>query len=196
MTLDDYCSQLGSTSPTPGGGSAAGLTLSLGAASAEKAARFSLKETHSQFIDIFAGIRADGLKLSEEDMLRFVEWNNARKLPKDTEEQKTFRKNECDKAAAECARVPLKTAEFALKLLETVDKFLPTCNKFLVSDAACAASFASAAFEASIFNIMVNLPYIGETNFSGELKQFMNDKVSYFSELKDSILRECEKMLK
>ena len=51
--IKDFCQKLGSISPTPGGGAAAGICLSMGAACAEKAARFSLEDTDQNFIEAF-----------------------------------------------------------------------------------------------------------------------------------------------
>lgn len=194
--INSFCENLGSTAPTPGGGAAAGITLSLGAACAEKAARFSLKDdSNDDFINRFAEIREHGHQLCADDQKYFLEWQNARKLPKETEEEKKIRKEQVDKYAAECARVPLKLGRQAIYLIKTIEEFLPTCNKWLISDAAVGAGHAAAAFESSIFNIMINLPYVKDETFSSELKAFMNDHIEMFNTIKEKIYKKTEEVL-
>lgn len=191
-----FCEELGSTAPTPGGGAAAGITLSLGAAAAEKAARFSLKEdSNEDFVNKFAEIREHGHQLCEDDQKYFIEWQKARKLPKESDEEKKIRKEQVDKYAAECARVPLKLGRQAIYLIKTIEEFLPSCNKWLISDAAVGASHAAAAFESSLFNIMINLPYVKDETFASELKAFMNDHVEMFNTTKEKILKKTEEVL-
>lgn len=195
MNLNEFTEKLGSTTPTPGGGAAAGLSLSLGAACAEKAARFSLSDEILHILEKLVEIRLWGDKLCEADQIAFIEWQKTKKLPKETEDEKKIRKEAIDNAALECAKIPLLTAEYAVKLLYTIDEFLPYCNKFLISDAACGVSFASAAFESSVFNIMINMPYVKNEIFKNQLETFLSGNQPHFDVIKGRILAECYKKL-
>lgn len=196
MTINAFASQLGSTNAIPGGGAAGGVTLALGAACAEKAARFSFKSEEHELINIFAHLREKGLELAENDQKFFMQWQTAKKLPKEKEEEKRARQLAINKAALECARVPLELAQAAQELLIAVEDFLPHCHAFLMSDAACAASFARAAFETGIYNIHINLPYIKDENFRLELQNTITTMPDSFNNHASQIIDACMKKLK
>ena len=82
-----FCEKLGSVSPAPGGGAAAGLALSMASACVEKAARFSKGEEPKKILDELVRIREKGHILSDEDQTAFLKWQDARKLPKQTDEK-------------------------------------------------------------------------------------------------------------
>lgn len=195
MTLTEFTEKLGSTNPTPGGGAAAGLTLAVGAACAEKAVRFSLSDDTEKILEQLIFLREEGHKLSQRDQDAFLNWQLMKKLPKETDEEKAVRKEKINMAAHECAMVPFLTAEYSVKLLYTVDEFLPFCNKFLISDAACGVSFAAAAFETSVFNILINLPYIKNEIFKNQLETFISGNTEHFDIVKERVLAECRKLL-
>lgn len=191
----EFLNRLGSTSPAPGGGAAAGITLSLGAACAEKAVRFSVGDDLDRFLDVFCGIRDKGLKYTHEDQEAFVNWQNARKLPNSTDEEKVKRKELVLKYSSKCAEVPMLIGIDAIQTSNAISDFLPLCNKWLVSDLAVGLAHIGAAFESSVFNIMVNLPYIKNEILINQLKTFMNDQVDSFYHHKEMTLRKCKELL-
>jgi methenyltetrahydrofolate cyclohydrolase len=193
--IQTYCEKLGSTSPAPGGGSACGLILSMGASAAEKAMRFSFEEQDNDFTRKVVLIRLNGLKLSDEDQIQFENWANARKLQKDTDEQKKYRNEKVNYYASECAKVPYNIGKNAVDLLNVIEMFLPKCSKWLISDAAVGASFALASLESSIFNIKINLPYVKDEDLKNELKTFVEENMQPSIDLKNKILIFCDKLL-
>ncbi len=196
MDIGDFCKNLGSTNPTPGGGAAAGYALSFGAACAEKAARFSIHGTIERYIEIFSGIREVGLGLAADDQRYFQEWQDSRKLPKVTEEQRVERAAAIDRAVKMCALTPYAMCREAIRLVDTVEEFLPLCNSMLVSDAAVGVSMAAASFESSVFNIIINLPYLKDLTVKDELESFINNSVESFETRKDMILTRCTEIIK
>ncbi|HBD93824.1 MAG: hypothetical protein A2015_11405 [Spirochaetes bacterium GWF1_31_7] len=195
MKLNEFTEKLGSTSPTPGGGAASGLTLALAAACAEKAVRFSISDISEKICEQLIFLREEGNKLCIDDQNAFSHWQEMKKLPKVTETEKAHRTQQINNAAEQCAKVPLLTAEYSMKLLYTIDEFLPYCNKFLISDAACGVSLAAASFETSIFNIIINLPYIKNDIFKSQLETFITTNPDHFDVIKERILTECRKLL-
>ena len=181
-----FIESLGSIAPAPGGGAAAGYSLSMGAACVEKAARFSLTDNLEYFLEKFIEVRENGILLAQEDQEKFNQWQKARKKKN---------KEDIDKKAVECTKVPFKVANYALSLLSTIDEFLPNCNKWLISDASAGAAHASAAFDTSVFNILINIPSIKDEHFSNELKLFLNDNVESFNQTRDVIYKKCEEII-
>jgi len=191
--IDEYCDKLGSVSPTPGGGSAAGIVLSLAASCVEKAMRFSFDDEQNSFLKEISKIKELGLKLSDFDQTTFQNWSEARKLPKETEAQKKERTQKVNITAIECTKVPYEIAKISIKLLNLIAEFLPNCNKWLISDAGVGASMGLSAFESSILNIKINLTYIKNEDFKNELSDFIKNNEIYG--VKNRILTDIDKIL-
>ena len=168
----------------------------MGAACAEKAARFSLEDTDQNFIEAFVEIRDAGLKLSNEDQNAFLNWQKSKKLPKNSEKEKKIRLEKINFYTAECAKIPLTICINSLKLTEIIQDFLPYCNKWLISDASIGASLSKAAFESSIFNIKINIPYIKDQNLLEEIDNFIHNKINYFNKTTEYIFIKCKNLLK
>ena len=198
IDIIDFCEKLGSTSPTPGGGAAAALVLSLAAGCAEKAARFSIQETeeHKKFVEIFSEIRNIGIQLSKEDQAAFSGWQEARKLPKNNDDEKKIRTDKVNFYVAECARVPFEICKNALKLTNTILDFTPNCNKHLISDAGVGAFLSDAAFEAGKVNIEINKPYLKDQKFLDLIISFFEKEYKIFKNSNHTIAEICKKVLK
>jgi methenyltetrahydrofolate cyclohydrolase len=186
--INDFCEKLGSTSPTPGGGAAAGITLSMGAACAEKALRFSIKENTEKLALPFAEIRDMGLKLSQDDQSAFSKWQEAKKLPKSTEEEIKNRNEKINQYTKECILVPYNICKYSIKLADIVRDFIPKCSKWLLSDAQIGIIFAKAAFDAGVLNIDINIPYLKDQNLLTEIVDFKNENSNYINNLIKNIL--------
>lgn len=195
MEFTEFIEQLGSTSPAPGGGAAAGISISLGAACAEKAIRFSKGENLADSLETFVKARITGQKLCEEDQFYFLEWQKTRKLPKNTEEEKENRIKQFNKAAIACTAIPYRIGKLAIILLDEIEKVLFKCSPFLISDLACSIIFVKSAFESSCFNIRINLPYIKEYTFEKELNSFLTIEYENFVSLEKKLLSLCEKII-
>ena len=194
MKLEDFSQQLGSDQPAPGGGAAAGYILSLAAAAAQKAMVFSKPENYEKIHDFLEMVRKDGLYLCSEDQRTFLEWQNARKLPKDTDEQKAIRTAEVNRTAAECASVPVTIGIAAKALLIKLQNLLPVCKKFLISDISCAVSFALAALQAARVNVEINLPYVKDEKVLENIIDFLQD----FDEVTvraNKLIEDCRKAI-
>ncbi|HOF00281.1 MAG TPA: cyclodeaminase/cyclohydrolase family protein [Spirochaetota bacterium] len=194
--ISEYCKNLGSTEPTPGGGSAAGVVLSLSASCAEKAARFSIHDHLEKYIESFVEIREAGLKLSDEDEAAFLGWKKARELPKSTDKEKKDRIDLINLYVEQCVLVPFTIAEKALYLSEVILDFVPFCNKWLISDLQISASFAQAAFDSAIYNITINLPYLKDEKLLKKSKGFINTNKKYLPKLYKNIIKSCQLRLK
>lgn len=194
MTLEDFSKQLGSDQPTPGGGAAAGYILSLAAAAAQKAMVFSKPENYDDIQRFLETVRTDSLFLYERDQQTFLEWQNARKLPKDTEEQKAFRTAEVDRTAAVCASIPVTTGIVAKALIIHLKNLLPVCKKFLISDLACAASFALAALQAARVNVEINMPYVKDEKVLENIGDFF-DGYDDSIKLANKLIEDCRKAI-
>jgi len=196
--INEFCEKLGSTSPTPGGGAAAALTLALAAGCAEKAARFSIQESekHGKTVKIFAEIRGIGIQLSNNDQTAFSGWQEARRLPKNGDAEKKIRAEKINFYVAECVRVPFEICKNALRLTKAILDFAPNCNRHLISDAGIGAFLSDSAFEAGRINIEINKPHLKDNKLLDEINLFFSREYENFKSSNQEIASLCGKILK
>jgi formiminotetrahydrofolate cyclodeaminase len=165
MSLREFQAALASSSPTPGGGTAAAIALGQASALACMVADLTLgKEKwekgwaaaeNIQTITIPMMTRA-GI-LAEEDSDAFDDVMNAFKLPKETDSEKNHRKDAIRSGTLQAAKVPFETAEVALDLLEHLHGLALHGNANAVTDVGVAGLLASAAAKGALFNVEINL---------------------------------------
>jgi len=117
MTVKSFVEELASDSPAPGGGSVAALCGALGGALATMVARLTVgKEKYKESWDVMEKVISDGLALNkkflelmEEDTESFNQFMAARKMPKDTDQEKAARAQAIAEASKRTAMVPLAT---------------------------------------------------------------------------------------
>ena len=135
---------LASDAPTPGGGTAAAVAGAMGAALAEMVAALTLsKEKYAASHDAMrpiargrsAGARTSSSRLAREDSEAYDDVVAARRLPKDTDEQKAARRaaNRASPTAAR-PRCPMRTARAAVRLLAALPELVEKGNPNAVSD--------------------------------------------------------------
>ena len=167
-TLDDYLTQLASSAPTPGGGSAACLVAGLGAALVAMVARICIEgKAYAPWRDWFAERieSADRLRAALDDARQrdeeaYAAVVAAMALPKATPEQARERTERLQVALAHAASEPLRAAELALRTLEEARLLLEHPNPHLLSDVGCAGEFAAAGLAAAAYNVRVNHHYL------------------------------------
>jgi len=166
-----YVDRLASGEPTPGGGSAAGLTGALGAALLCMSARFTVgREKYAAFHDAAQGVleeaetlRARLLQLMEDDAEAYAGYRAAAALPKATDAQQAARTAALQAATRASAQVPLQIARHSVRLLELAAVLAANCNPYLVSDVVVATHQALAAFRSAVINVRMNLGALDDT---------------------------------
>lgn len=164
-TVQDYLDQLASGEPTPGGGSAAGLSGAMGAALLCMSARFTIgREKYAAFQEAATAVleEAEQLRtelqgLTEADAVAYGQYRAAVALPKATEEEKAVRHQALQAATTASAQVPLRICRVCFRLLELAGVLAGNCNPYLVSDVVVATHLALAGFRSAIINVRMNL---------------------------------------
>lgn len=172
-TVKEFIGELASDAPAPGGGSVAALCGALGAGLSAMVARLTIgREKYKDCWESMQEVLTKGdeltarlLELMEKDTEVFNQYMAARKLPKDTEEQKAVRKLAVDAAALKTAQVPLRTMELCLDMARIAATAAACGNPNAVTDAATAAMLARAAAAAAMYNVLINLPGIADQAF-------------------------------
>jgi glutamate formiminotransferase/formiminotetrahydrofolate cyclodeaminase len=163
QSLRQFADLLSSTSPTPGGGSAAAYAGALGAALAAMVGRIALARGDHQpnglneLVEEAENLRTHFLRLVEDDSAAFDRVAEALKMPKENEDQKTARSDALQAGLLAASRAPLDTAKAGRRLLELCDRLLQHAPPVVVSDAGVGALLAETAIRGAALNVMINL---------------------------------------
>ncbi len=170
LSLRDFAAALASDSPAPGGGSASAATGAAGAALLAMAVRLTLGK--EKYRDAWAELEplASALDAARERLLGLVDEDTrafdaivgARRLPKESPEQKAARAKAIDDATVLATTVPNQTAFFAGEALARAPLVLEKGNPSCASDAFVGALLLGAAVDGALANVRINLPGVGD----------------------------------
>jgi formiminotetrahydrofolate cyclodeaminase len=196
LPLDEFLAALASEEPAPGGGTAAAVTGAMGAALVEMVAALTLGK--EKFADAHAAVRPiaeaastarrEMLDLAREDSQAFQAVVAARRLPKETDEEKAARSKAVALTNRVATEVPMRTARAAARLLAALPELVAKGNPSAASDAGTAALLLEASAEGALLNVGINLPGIKDTGF---VEQMQRES----AELQSDVQRERSKVL-
>ena len=165
MSVREFQAALASSSPTPGGGTAAAVSLGQAAALAVMVCDLTLgKEKweggwptaeHVQALAI-PMLNKAGV-LASEDSDAFDAVMDSFGLPKSTDDEKETRRTAIRSAMMTAASVPFETATLAMNLLQGLPELARLGNANAVTDVGVAGLLASAAAKGAVFNVEINL---------------------------------------
>ena len=179
MTVRDFQTALASSSPTPGGGTAAAISLGQASALTIMVCDLTIgKDKWSNGWPIAEKAMLSAVKimtrageLADEDSDAFDDVMASFRLPKATEEEKLSRREAIRNATLLATEKPFETAKFALELLELLPELAAKGNANAVSDVGVAGLLASAACKGALFNVDINLPGLPEDMAQGIRKE-------------------------
>lgn len=165
MTLRDFQAALASSSPTPGGGTAAAVSLGQAASLTIMVCDLTLGKDRwregwssaeaAQTVAIPILHKAGQLAVDDSDAFDAV--MDAYGLPKETDEQKQARRAAIRKATVVAAEVPYRTAQLSMDLMHVLEALATSGNANAVTDVGVAGLLASAAGKGALFNVEINL---------------------------------------
>jgi formiminotetrahydrofolate cyclodeaminase len=199
-SVDQFLTELASSSPAPGGGSVAALAGSVGAALVAMVCRLTVDkpkyaDVSEQLHSVLA--EADDLRrrfadLVERDTEAFNAVMDAFKLPKETEDQKRERSAAIQRATRGATEVPLEVHTLSARLLELAWETAQKGNVNSVSDAGVAADMARACAHGAYLNVLINLGSLKDEGFVADVRKQLATTYSKISELYDSITKTVE----
>jgi methenyltetrahydrofolate cyclohydrolase len=155
---------LGSASPTPGGGAAAGVAAATGAALISMVGHLTIgkkgfEDLDERMQDLVK--RADAereafLALADEDARAFESVMAAFRLPKESDDETATRTLAIQEAYEGAAAVPLELAERSVELMELAEDATALGNPHAASDGYSAGALLFAAALAALANVRVN----------------------------------------
>ena len=177
MTLRDFQSALASSSPTPGGGTAAAVALGQAASLTVMVCDLTLGNEKwsdgwavaeaAQTVAIPLLNKAGELAQADSDAFDVV--MDSFKMAKSTDTEKTERRDAIRKATLVAAEIPYETARAALALMKHLPELAKRGNGNAVSDVGVAGLLASAAAKGAVFNVEINLGSLPE-EMGGEIR--------------------------
>lgn len=158
--VDSFLNDLGSESPSPGGGSAAALTAALGTALAEMVARLDARRLgrSESSVKRIAQLKRCRLALQSlvlRDARTFRRCSKAFKSDKHSVRYQT--------ALWQCAQSPFEICEYCVRALSLAEAEIPRVGRWLSSDLAEAGVLLESAFAAARLNVGTNLRGLTDT---------------------------------
>jgi len=160
-TLRAFSDDLSSSAAVPGGGSAAAYAGAMGAGLAAMVGRIAERkgptEATTALIAEADNLRADFVRLVDDDSAAYARVAEAMKLPKASDDEKRARAERLQAALLAASRVPLEVAKTSRRLLDLCERTLPTAASATVSDVGVGALLAETALRGAALNVMINL---------------------------------------
>lgn len=191
LTLAEFVDRLASPEPIPGGGSAAAVAASLGAALVTMVASLSIgREKYMAHADNLQASASAGrrlthrlLELAEEDALVYGHYAATLKLPRDTAAQRDARATELAGAARRASEVPLEMVRACLEIAATAERLAGRSNINAASDLSVASLLADAAARAAGANVLVNLAAIHDAEWSGDATRIVMELLNAIEDI-------------
>jgi glutamate formiminotransferase/formiminotetrahydrofolate cyclodeaminase len=160
-TLRAFSDDLASSAAVPGGGSAAAYAGAMGAALAAMVGRIAeRKDTSEATTTLIAeadNLRADFIRLVDDDSAAYARVAEAMKLPKANDDEKRVRTERLQTALLAASRVPLEIAKTSRRLLDLCERTVERAASATVSDIGVGAFLAETALRGAALNVMINL---------------------------------------
>ncbi|MFO7897395.1 MAG: glutamate formimidoyltransferase [Candidatus Cloacimonadales bacterium] len=179
MTLTEFCDELSTDSPAPGGGSVAALSAAMsGALTAMVANLTDGKKGYEavwaeakELAEAAQEVKENALNAIDADTQAFYEMMDAMRLPKKSDEEKALRSEAIQNATKNAILIPLQTLEIAQDAVSLSEKISKIGNSNALSDAAVGAINANAAAKAAYLNIKINMAAIEDKAWITEIMQ-------------------------
>lgn len=165
IKLKDYLEKLKSNAPAPGGGTASALAGAQGAALIIMVTELTIgREKYSHLEELCKSAKAEAQELYEKmvevidtDTEAYNMVSEAYKLPKNTDEEKAFRRKAISLAIRKATLIPLGLMESALAGLRLAIALKDKSNPNTTSDLGVAALNLFAALEGACLNVLINV---------------------------------------
>ncbi len=172
-TINEFLTKLGSSSATPGGGSASALTGAIGVSLGKMVAELTVgKEKYKNHEDLnktaikkLNHFNSELLNLANADIDGYNKVMDAYRLPKMTEQEVKNRNIEIQESLKNCTIIPSEVMVVALNALEIVINLLGKSNQNAHSDLLVAISNLNTAITGAKFSVETNLKNIDDSLF-------------------------------
>ena len=178
MKVNDFVDEVSRESHAPGGGSIAAFAGALGAALSSMVSNLTANNRGSEEVDTILNKVAEEaqeiknilLGAIDADTNAFNAYMEARWLPSKTAEEKKIKHEAEQNGLKEAVFVPLKTAQLSLKSIRIAEIVIKHGNPNSITDVGVGAQIAFTGVKGGIYNVLINLKDIDDTDFVDEMK--------------------------
>src|SRR5947209_16954088 len=179
MRLREFCNEILSDSPAPGGGSVAALMGALGVSLGGMVANLSAgKRGWDDKLKYFSdwAVKAQQLKdellfLADEDTAAFNKVMDAFALPKESAEEKAARSATIQAANKYAAEIPLHVMETAFKSYQILAEMAEQGNPASVSDVGVGLLAVRACIDGAALNVRINLAALKDEKLKSDVSE-------------------------
>ena len=180
LTIEEYNKILASDAPTPGGGSALSQVGAVACSLVEMSINVTLSkltdndtvEYLNRQLDVALRAKKAFYKLSNDDAAAFQKIIDTLRLPKTTEEEKTQRTRELQKAYHKAAIVPLDVMNICREIVKLCKvRVMPYLNKYVSSDCVIAVDLCKTVAKNSLLNVHANTQLITDPTLKATLEK-------------------------
>lgn len=179
LTVRGFADLLGSDAPAPGGGSAAALAGTLGAALTAMVGSLTVgRKKYAEFdglaretLEKARDLEHRFLDVMERDTEAFNAVSAVFAMPKGTDQEKEARAAAMQEALQGCTKTPFEMMELSLEALRLTDGLVDRSNASAASDLGCAALSLKAAIQGAWLNVLINIGGIQDQAFADEYRQ-------------------------
>ena len=174
LSVRDFVAAAAAKTPTPGGGSVAGVVAALGVALGEMTLNFTRGKKrfaeHAEYHQALAGrlARARGMfqDLVAEDVQAYQLYQAAQRKDDGDEKDEAVQL-----ATAAAIDVPREVTKLALAVLADLKELGGKCNTWLITDLLASATLSVAAVRLSDYNVRINIPSVADKAAAAEIHQ-------------------------
>ncbi|MDP7636133.1 MAG: cyclodeaminase/cyclohydrolase family protein [Phycisphaerae bacterium] len=178
MSARDFAAAAAAKTPTPGGGSVAGVVGALAVALGEMALNFSRGKKklaeHEEYYAHLSGrlekARSMFYDLVDDDIAAYQLYQQANRRADGPEKEQAVQL-----ATAAAINVPRQATKLALALLDDIRELSAKCNTWLITDLLASAALAVATVTLSDYNVRINIPSVTDKAAGRDIKQSSAD---------------------
>ncbi|MBE5974787.1 MAG: cyclodeaminase/cyclohydrolase family protein [Paenibacillaceae bacterium] len=204
LTVSTFLEELSSKKPTPGGGGAAALGGAQGVALGEMVINLTLgkkkyadvEEEMQLLLVRLEEIRAEFLRLADEDARVFAPLAAAYGLPSGTEEEKKHKEEVLETHLLAASLVPKTVMEQAVEAIKIMDILAHKGSRLAVSDVGVGVSFLRTALLGAKMNVSINTKFMKQRETARQLDQEASELAETGRKLSDEIYANVEAALK
>lgn len=201
--ITTFVDKLASKESTPGGGAAAGVSASLGAAAILMAMRFSNTDKLSeedqaslnQAIDAIEESKAVFIEIIDRDAEDFIPLSNAYGMPKATDEEKTERSKAIQEGLLTASQPPLDLLKEADKVIDIAEENLSLIKKGIISDIGVGLQHLRAAMNSSSLNVIINARSLKDQAKKEELNSAVGEELNQSIDKVDELFNKVQEII-
>lgn len=178
-----FLEELASSSPVPGGGSVAALSAAMGAALLVMVCDLTMgRKRFAEVQDRVRDLRAEAqnmlrraTELADEDAEAYGRVAQAMALPRETDAEKTSRRERIQDALKGAALPPLETMRVASGVARLSADLVSVGNPSAITDVGTAALVSVAAYDAARLNVLIDLASVQDGAWAAELRAALGE---------------------